>query len=82
VALVGGQRADDNPEQRGLAAAIGADQASAFAAVQVEIDAIQDFDVGIPFGDVANVQHGRSPLVNSETTATREWETPQAMPAA
>ena len=58
AAAVGGQLAGDDLEQRGLAAAVRPDQTDPVAAVEVEVDAVQHFDVAEPFGDVADLKHG------------------------
>src|SRR5690606_40529462 len=61
-------QAGDQREQGGLAGAVAAQQADAFACGNAQIDAVQrrSFGVGIAEAQVMQLKHGRGPATRSE----------------
>jgi len=50
--------ASDDPEQRRLATAIGADQPHPLTPVEDEGDRVQNAGIAVEFSDIANLKHG------------------------
>ncbi len=57
LAVVGALFAEDDGEERGFAGAVGADEADAFAAVNLEGDVAEKHAAGEGFGDIGELQH-------------------------
>ena len=59
----------DDVEQRGLAAAGGPDQHGEFTALDVEIDPLQHFQIGVPLRQGTNAQRRHEDLITNPITS-------------
>jgi hypothetical protein len=62
AAAVGLDQAEQQSERGGLAGAVGAEQAEAFAAPDVQVKTAHHFGVAVALGEATHLQHGQASM--------------------